>query len=102
MIPSWLKPRGPAAIELCIKVVPGASRDRVVGPLGDALKVQVSAPPERGKANASVARLIANVLGVAEKQVRVVRGSTSPRKALHVDGINLATCAQRLRRIGIV
>jgi len=30
---------------LNIKVIPGASRDRIAGKLGDAIKVQVSVPP---------------------------------------------------------
>jgi uncharacterized protein (TIGR00251 family) len=70
-----------------VKVVPGASRDAVVGWLGDALKLRVSAPPERGKANAAVVRLIAAVLGVAPGDVEVVAGLTSPRKRVAVAGL---------------
>ncbi len=33
-------------MQVKVKVVPGASRDEVVGQLGDALKVRVAAPPE--------------------------------------------------------
>src|SRR5947207_8641105 len=49
---------------LHVKVVPGASRDRIAGKLGDALKVQVSAAAERGKANAAVIAVIAATLGL--------------------------------------
>jgi len=38
---------------LKVKVVPGSSRDEIVGWLGDALKIKVMAPPEKGKANVS-------------------------------------------------
>jgi len=71
-------------VEITIKAVPGASRDRIVGPLGDALKVQVSAPPEKGKANQAIVELIAAALGVCSRSVTVVRGHTSPRKVLRV------------------
>ena len=53
---------------LSVKVVPGASRDRVAGMLGDALKVQVSAPPEAGKANKAVLRVLAEFLNVKNGQ----------------------------------
>lgn len=36
---------------LSLKLVPGSSRDEVVGWLGDSLKVKVKAPPEKGRAN---------------------------------------------------
>jgi uncharacterized protein (TIGR00251 family) len=59
---------------LAIKVVPGASRDRVVGRYGDAIKVQVSAPPEDGKANKAVVRVLAEFLGTKPDQIEITRG----------------------------
>ncbi|KKK79180.1 hypothetical protein LCGC14_2836110, partial [marine sediment metagenome] len=40
---------------IAVKAVPGASRDRVVGVLGDCLKVATSQPAEKGKANKAIA-----------------------------------------------
>ncbi|MGI9178416.1 MAG: DUF167 domain-containing protein, partial [Pirellulales bacterium] len=39
---------------LRVKIVPGSSRNEIVGWLGDALKIKVTAPPEKGKANDAV------------------------------------------------
>ncbi len=83
-------------IEITVKVVPGASRDRIAGELGDALKIRVSAPPEKGKANAAVAKLLARALGVRVKDVSIVRGATSPRKTLLVTGIAAEDAAKML------
>jgi len=55
--------------KLRIKVVPSSSRNAVEGWLGDTLKVRVTAPPERGKANAAVETTIAEALGVSEQTV---------------------------------
>lgn len=86
------------SVRLPVKVVPGSSRDGVAGWLGDALKVRVTAPPERGKANASVEKLIAEALGVPKEAVRVVAGGTSPHKTLAVSGLSAAEVRARLPR----
>ncbi|MBI1373844.1 MAG: DUF167 domain-containing protein [Phycisphaera sp.] len=79
-----------------MKVVPGGSRDQIVGLLGDALKVKVSAPPEGGKANKAVCALIAKATGVAKRDVAVVSGATQPHKRIGITGIDAATARQRL------
>lgn len=84
-------------VELRVKVVPGASRDRIAGVLGDALKMQVSAAPERGKANAAVVELIAGALGVSGKVVSVIAGLTQPRKTLRVMGKRAAEVVAALK-----
>jgi uncharacterized protein (TIGR00251 family) len=74
---------------LNVKVVPGSSRDRVAGRYGDGIKVQVSAPPEGGRANRAVEALLAGALGLKAQQVRVVKGHTQPRKVVEVEGVEL-------------
>ncbi|HNR22342.1 MAG TPA: DUF167 domain-containing protein [Steroidobacteraceae bacterium] len=81
---------------LQVKVVPGASRDSIAGWLGDALKVRVSAPPEKGKANAAVEALLAEALGVAPPSVRIVAGQSSARKQVEVAGLTAAQIRERL------
>ena len=83
-------------IKLPIKVVPGSSRDCVAGWLGETLKVRVSAPAERGRANAAVEELLADALGVAKDHVRIVAGSTSARKILEISGLSEAEVRERL------
>ena len=73
-------------MRLHLKVVPKASRDRVVGWVGDRLKVQVTAAPERGKANEAVIEVLSAALGLPRSRVRIVAGETSPLKTVDVDG----------------
>ena len=86
----------PAEARLSLKVVPGASRAGIAGWLGDTLKVRVSAPPERGRANAAVVALLAEALGVPEDRVRIVAGATSARKIALVAGLSAAQVRARL------
>lgn len=73
-----------------VKVVPGSRKDEIVGPYGERLKVKVAAPPEDGRANKAVCRLIAGAAGVAERDVTVVAGLTHAEKTLRVAGRSAA------------
>jgi len=84
---------------LPVKVVPGASRDRIAGVLGDCLKIATSAPPEKGKANAAVAKIIAKAMGIDANAVAVVSGATNPRKELLLRGLPPEVVRQKLEQI---
>ena len=87
------------AVTIVVKVVPGSSRDRVVGRYGEAIKVQVSAPPEGGKANVAVARLLAEYFGVKPAQVELVSGAGNPRKQFRISAPDEAKIAEKLAQI---
>jgi uncharacterized protein (TIGR00251 family) len=86
----------PQGAILALKVVPGASRERVVGPLGERLKVAVQKPPEKGAANKAVCALVAKSLGLRPADVQVLRGETRPEKDLLVCGLGPEEVARRL------
>lgn len=71
-----------------VKVVPNSSRDVVVGWLGDALKVKVMAPPEKGRANEAVIALLAARLGIDPDNIAVVSGHASPTKVVAMNGMD--------------
>lgn len=81
---------------LNVKVVPGASRDRVAGRYGEGIKVQTSAPPEGGKANAAVARILAQFLSVKVSQVELISAPANPRKQFRICGLSAAQLAEKL------
>ncbi|MFA6134266.1 MAG: DUF167 domain-containing protein [Phycisphaerae bacterium] len=83
---------------LAVKAVPGASRDRIVGVLGDCLKVAVSAAPEKGKANAAIATVLASALGCDRRSVTLTSGPTAPRKEFLITGLSAEEVRQRLTR----
>ncbi len=67
---------------------PGASRSAVQGLAGDALKVAIQAPPEKGKANDELVRFLARTLGLRRPQVTLVKGDTSRDKVVRVEGLD--------------
>ena len=75
---------------IAVKAVSGASRDRIVGILGQSLKVATSDPAEKGKANAAIARTLAKALGVDKRGVELISGRTGPMKKFRVAGLTAA------------
>ena len=91
---------GTTTIRLEVKVVPGSSRSAVVGWLGETLKVRVTAPAERGRANTAVEEALADALGVPRARARVVAGAASARKIVEVEGLSEADVYRRLPQRG--
>jgi len=86
----------PAGSLLAVKVVPGASREKVVGPLGERLKVTVCKPPEKGAANRALCAILADALGVRTADVEVLRGEGRPEKEILVRGLAPREVGRRL------
>lgn len=100
MFDSIIKISDMDAVKLQVKVVPGASRSRVAGRYGDGVKVQVSAAPERGKANGAVIEVLANWLDVKAAQIAIISGQTQPRKTVTISGISQETIKNKLEKMG--
>lgn len=86
-LPSWAVRDGVDSQNVLVRVkaVPGASRSEIVGPLGEHLKVRVTAPPENGKANEELVELLAAEFQVGIDAVTLVRGGSTARKVFRVD-----------------
>jgi uncharacterized protein len=71
-----------------LRVSPGARRTSIAGAYGeDAIKLRVAAPPVEGKANAELARYIAELLGITASDVSVIRGTSGKGKVVLVRGV---------------
>jgi uncharacterized protein (TIGR00251 family) len=70
-----------------VKVHPRARRSAVTGRLGDAWKLDLTAPPVEGKANDECLRFLAELLGVSRARVRIVTGLTSRTKVVEIEGV---------------
>ena len=69
--------------EIAVRVTPRAGREAIEP--GDPLRIRVTAPPEDGKANDSVRRLLARALGVAPTRLTLIRGATARDKLFRLD-----------------
>jgi len=79
-----------------VLVAPRASRSRVLDIHDNRLKIQLTAPPVEGQANAALVELLARLLGVAKAQVEVVGGASSRRKTVRLVGVSSQLALLRL------
>jgi len=79
-----------------VQVVPNASRDEVVGLHGSLLRVRVSAPPERGRANKAVAKVLGRFFSV---RADLLSGATSKVKRYLLRDITMQAASERMRSV---
>jgi uncharacterized protein (TIGR00251 family) len=92
---------GDGTMRLDLYVEPGAS-DSSLGPYDpwrQRIKVRVSSPAEEGKANTEMARLLGDVLGVPSGAIRIVRGATTRRKTVTVEGVEPEAAYEALAKV---
>lgn len=81
---------------LRIRVSPGARTTEFVGRQGEAWKVRVAAPPERGRANDALLKLLAERLGVPRTELELVAGGSGRDKIVELRGLAADEADRRL------
>jgi uncharacterized protein len=81
-----------------VRVSPGARKARILGEHDGALKLAVAEPPESGRANEGVIRLLADVLGLAARQIEIISGHRSREKQVAISGLAPDDVAAALER----
>jgi len=69
-----------------VRAQAGAARDEVVGEYEGSLKIAVTPPAERGRANGAIRDVLAKALGVRRSAVTLVSGVSSRDKLFRVEG----------------
>jgi len=83
-------------VKISLRVYPGASRNEVVGFTDGVLRVKVSAPPIRGKANRELITFLSQLLGVGKGSVDIIKGHTTRNKVVAIDGLSREEVMKRL------
>ena len=78
-----------------VRLTPRAAGDSVDGVVEGELRARVTAPAVEGAANNALVRLLAEELGIARRDVRIVAGASSRRKLVVVDGLEPETLVAR-------
>jgi uncharacterized protein (TIGR00251 family) len=79
-----------------VHVQPKARREQIIGMHGGRIKLAVTEPPDKGKANEAVVRLVAAELNLSASRVELLRGDTSRQKDLLVRNLGAAEVSRLL------
>ncbi|MCX6894736.1 MAG: DUF167 domain-containing protein [Verrucomicrobia bacterium] len=93
--PTFLRAQADGVL-LSVKLQPRASKNEIGEPLGDELRIKVTAPPVDAAANEALVRLLADVLDCPRGKVELVRGHTSRHKVVKLHGLTAKTVTQKL------
>jgi uncharacterized protein len=85
-------------VELTISVVPRSSRCEIAGIHNNSLRIKLTSPPVDNEANKQCCEFIAKQMGIARRQVAIIRGQTSRHKVLRIEGVVEQEVQEKLLR----
>jgi uncharacterized protein (TIGR00251 family) len=65
-------------------VRPNASRNSIDGIYLDRIKIRISSPPEKGRANKELIKFISEKLGIPKKNIKIISGNSSNLKEIEI------------------
>ena len=81
-----------------VKVQPRAKKSSIVGEVGEALKLALTAPPIEGRANQACVAFLAELLNVSRSSVTIAAGQSSRNKVIRVAGMTAKQVQERLSK----
>ena len=86
----------PGGVTFQVRVQPRAKKNAIVGELGEALKLTLTAPPVEGRANEACIAFFAELLDVPRSSVTIASGESSRNKVIRVAGVTAERVRQQL------
>jgi hypothetical protein len=83
-------------VVLPVRATAGARRAGIGGEHGGALKVSVTEPAEKGKANKAIQAALCKVLGVRSDKIELLSGAAARQKRFLIRGVSLEVLTTRL------
>jgi len=82
-----------------VKIVPGSSKNKVIGAYNDALKISIAAPPVEGKANKKCIAYLAKYFDIAKSKIEIISGQTSRNKLIRIYDISQKEFLDKIEKI---
>jgi uncharacterized protein len=87
----------PTGATFAVRVHPRAKKNGIIGEIGGALKIALTAPPIEGRANEACLEFLANLLDVPRSSIAIAAGQSSRNKVIRIAGLSAAEVRLRLQ-----
>lgn len=82
-----------------IRVKPGSDRDQILSFREPAfLEISLEAKAENNEANIALCKFLAKILEVSPDRIKILRGKSTRKKLISIDGIETGELKRRLLR----
>ena len=85
-----------SGIAFAVRVHPRAKKNAIIGELGEAVKVALTAPPIDGRANQACIKFFADLLDIPRSAIKIVSGQSNRNKVICVTGISAEALRNRI------
>jgi len=82
-------------MKIKVQITPNASKNEKVGWMNDSLKVKITAPPHKGKANIELIKFLAEEWNISRDAIRIHKGFTQRTKLLEINATHKIKLPQR-------
>jgi len=86
-------------VKIKVKIVPGSSKNKIIGAYNNALKISIAAPPVEGKANKKCIAYLAKYFDVAKSKIEIISGQTGKNKLIKIYDISQEEFLDKIEKI---
>ena len=86
-------------IKVKVKMVPGSSKNKIIGAYNNALKISIAAPPVEGKANKKCIAYLAKYFDVAKSKIEIISGQSGKNKLIKIYDISQEEFLDKIEKI---
>jgi len=86
-------------VKIKVKIVPGSSKNKIIGAYNNALKISIAAPPVEGKANKKCIAYLAKYFDVAKSKIEIISGQTGKNKLIKIYDISQEEFLDKIKKI---
>jgi len=81
------------------KIVPGSSKNKIIGVYNNSLKITIAAPPVEGKANKKCIVYLAKYFATAKSKIEIISGKNSKNKLIKIYNISQKEFLEKIKKI---